>query len=126
MDSEEEEPVNIRENKALYEQKQTRYAGIQDENSNEGLLQLTVNVDAKSKKYLADKKEVLSIKNEWMVKDVALDFRILRKKNVWFTILYQWVEKFSTAYTIPDEWMTSRAPAERTFIHRGGLCIPTK
>ena len=119
MDSEEEEPVNIRENKALYEQKQTRYAGIQDENSNEGLLQLTVNVDAKSKKYLADKKEVLSIKNEWMVKDVALDFRILRKKNVWFTILYQWVEKFSTAYTIPDEWMTSRAPAERTFIHRG-------
>lgn len=72
-----------------YAEKQAAFIdNFEGGNSNEGIFQFAINVPEKNtRRSHASKQELARFANEWVVKDVALDLRILRKKNVWYGVL---------------------------------------
>lgn len=98
-----------------------------NDDSNEGILQLGINVSKTGGKRLpAKKQELARFDNEFLIKDIAMDLRILRKKKVWYTILTDLVKSdtFSEFYSImhPDSLSPLESAPEigrRHFMRRG-------
>lgn len=104
------------EDAALYEQReaifQQRFGG---DNSNEGVFQFALNVPAKNtqRTHVTDK-EKTRFQNDWLVKDVALDLRILRKKRVWYSIMIDLIKSKAM-----QEHFQNVSAYNSTFIYRG-------
>lgn len=77
-----------------HEAKQKKFETINTEDSNDEILQYTLNVpkDSKKRQKGGAKQEQTRFANEWIIRDVALDFRILRKKKVFYTICLQFLK----------------------------------
>lgn len=60
---------------------------LEGELSNEGVYQFLINVpERKGYRTAAPKAELNRFANNWLVKDVAMDLRILRKKSIWASL----------------------------------------
>jgi len=120
--------VRYSEKERLYEAMQrSNMAFKNNDDSNEGLLQFGINVTKSGGKRLpAKKKELAHFDNEFLIKDIAMDLRILRKKKVWYLILTSLVKSptFSEFYSTlhPDALSPiENAPeiGRRHFMRRG-------
>lgn len=113
-------------NADLYNEKIERFVGFEGENSNEQIVQFTINVPEQSNKRRRGKKsgtldiEKARFRDNWLVKDIALDFRILRKKSMWYTICYEFAVKMDNIFGTLLGLNGSRTTTEKEYLGMEG------